>query len=94
MNKLLPYWILILTSLLVGAEVGKLDPKSAKRTKCLNPEYVVPAERSQRMIAAIQKAGGKQAKLKIYPDEGHGVRRLVYTDPGFYEWLFAQSLKH
>ena len=44
--------------------------------RLLEPKIkVVPAERSERMIAAIRKAGGKEAKLKIYPNEGHAAVR-------------------
>ncbi|MBK1789574.1 prolyl oligopeptidase family serine peptidase [Persicirhabdus sediminis] len=53
-------------------------------------DRVVPADRSQSVIEAIVKAGGNQAKLKIFPDEGHNVRRLVYSSAEFYDWLFAQ----
>ncbi|NNM28140.1 MAG: prolyl oligopeptidase family serine peptidase [Akkermansiaceae bacterium] len=53
-------------------------------------DRVVPAERSERMIAAIRKAGGKKARLKVYPDEGHNARRVVYSRPEFYDWMFAQ----
>ena len=56
-------------------------------------DRVVPAERSQRMIAAIQKAGGKSAKIKIYPNEGHGAGRLVFAERGFYEWMFSRKRK-
>ena len=52
-------------------------------------DRVVPAERSQRMIAAIKKAGGKQAKIRIYPDEGHGAGRIAFGSKEFYEWMFA-----
>jgi predicted peptidase len=53
-------------------------------------DKVVPAERSERMIAAIRKAGGKDAKLKIYPNEGHGAGRIVYSSAEFYEWMFSK----
>ena len=43
------------------------------------------------MIAAIRKAGGKQAQLKIYPDEGHGAGRVAFADAALYEWLFARQ---
>ena len=42
-------------------------------------DRVVPAERSQRMITAIEKAGGKEAKIRIYPDEGHNARRVAFS---------------
>lgn len=56
-------------------------------------DRVVPAERSERMIAAIRKAGGKQAKLKIYPDEAHGAGRVVFSNAEFYDWMFSQKRK-
>lgn len=52
-------------------------------------DTVVPPERSERMVAAIRAAGGKQVKLKTYPDEGHNVRRKVLATPEFYDWLFS-----
>ena len=54
-------------------------------------DRVVPAERSERMIAAIRRAGGKQAKLRIYPDEGHGAGRVVYSTAEFYDWMFSKK---
>ncbi len=54
-------------------------------------DKVVPADRSERMIAAIKKAGGEEAKLKIYPDEGHGARGIVFSTAEFYEWLFSKK---
>ena len=54
-------------------------------------DKVVPAERSQRMIAAIKKAGGKEAKLKIHLDEGHGAGRVVYSTAEFYDWMFSKK---
>ncbi len=56
-------------------------------------DRVVPADRSERMIDAIQKCGGQKAMLKIYPDEGHAVGRLVYAGETFYEWLFSSRRK-
>ena len=54
-------------------------------------DRVVPAERSERMIAAIRKAGGKQAKIKVYPEEGHGAGRLVFSTKEMYDWMFSQK---
>ncbi len=53
-------------------------------------DNVVPPDRSERMIEAIRQAGGERAKLRIYPDEGHGVGRLVYSTLELYEWMFSQ----
>ena len=54
-------------------------------------DQVVSAERSERMIAAIIKAGGKEAKIKIYPDEGHGASRVVFGGSDFYQWIFSKK---
>ena len=54
-------------------------------------DTTVPPERSERMIAAIKKAGGKDAKLKTYPDEGHGAARAVVVDQEYYDWLFSHQ---
>lgn len=53
-------------------------------------DKVVPAERSERMIAAIRKAGGKNARIKVYPNEGHGARQVVFSTSEFYDWMFSQ----
>ena len=71
-------WAASLAKVPVYAFVGALDT-------------TVPPDRSERMIAAIRKAGGKQAKLKIYPDQGHGAGRVVVADADYYEWIFAQQ---
>ena len=54
-------------------------------------DRVVPADRSERMISEIRKAGGKQAKIKIYPEGGHNVRQQVYNSEEFYDWMFSHS---
>jgi predicted peptidase len=54
-------------------------------------DRVVPADRSERMITEIRKAGGKHAKIKIYPEGGHNVRQQVYNSEEFYDWMFSHS---
>ncbi len=54
-------------------------------------DRVVPAERSERMIAAIKKAGGKEAKIRIHPNEGHGAGRVVFGSAEFYQWMFSKK---
>ncbi|MDP6958751.1 MAG: prolyl oligopeptidase family serine peptidase [Planctomycetota bacterium] len=54
-------------------------------------DRVVPAERSESMITAIQKAGGKDAQIKVYPDEGHGAGRIAFGSAEFYEWMFSKK---
>jgi predicted peptidase len=70
-------WAAKLATIPVHAFVGALDT-------------TVPPERSERMIAAIRRAGGKEARLKVYPDQAHGAARVVVTDPEYYDWIFAQ----
>lgn len=71
-------WAASLAKIPVYAFVGALDT-------------TVPPDRSESMIAAIKKAGGKQAKLKVYPGEGHGAGRVVVADREYYDWLFTQK---
>lgn len=71
-------WAGNLAQVTVYAFVGALDT-------------TVPPERSERMISAIRKAGGREAKLKVYPDEGHGAGRAVVVDQEFYNWLFSPA---
>ena len=51
-------------------------------------DRVVPAEYSQRLIKMIKTAGGQTAVYKEYPQEGHGVRQIVYSSELFYQSLF------
>ena len=46
---------------------------------------VVPAE-SQRMVEAIQQAGG-DATLTVYPNAGHDSWTETYNNPKLYDWL-------
>ena len=54
-------------------------------------DKVVPAERSERIVAAIREAGGESANIQVYPEEGHGAARLVFQDKAFFDWLFSQK---
>lgn len=53
-------------------------------------DRVVPAERSERMIAAIRKAGGKKGRIRVFEKEGHGASRLVLSTKELYDWMFSQ----
>ena len=48
---------------------------------------VVPAE-SQRMVEAIQQAGG-DATLTIYPNAGHDAWTETYNNPKLYDWFLS-----
>jgi predicted peptidase len=54
-------------------------------------DHVVPPDRSARMIEAIRNAGGKNAQLRSYPDEGHGAGKIVYSTAEFYDWMFSRK---
>lgn len=69
------------------------DPAQAGRLKgmpvwTLHGEFddVVSVECSREMIEAINAIGGT-ATATIFPDQGHGISRLVYEDPRLYMWL-------
>jgi len=52
-------------------------------------DKTVPVERSREMIAAL-KAAGANPKYTEYPGVGHNSWAQTYSNPEFYEWLFAQ----
>lgn len=53
-------------------------------------DTVVKPERSRRMVAAIEKAGGKP-KYTEYPGVNHDSWTRTYADPEMMAWLFAQK---
>lgn len=53
-------------------------------------DKVVPAERSERMVTAIEKAGGDRARILVYPREGHGASKQVFSSEEFFDWMFSQ----
>lgn len=77
---------------------GGADEATARRVTNLpiwafhgDKDTAVKPERSRRMIAAIEKAGGKPQYTE-YPGVGHNSWAQSYADPKFMEWLFAQKL--
>ena len=50
----------------------------------------VPLSRSQQMVAALKKEGGKP-RMTVYPDAGHDSWTETYNNPKFYEWLLDQT---
>ena len=51
----------------------------------------VNCERSREMIAAIKKAGGKDAHITTYPGVGHNSWINAYANPELYEWLLLKK---
>ena len=53
-------------------------------------DRVVGIEHSQRMVDAVNEAGGK-AKLKVYEGVGHNSWTATYADEEVYEWLLEHT---
>lgn len=54
-------------------------------------DEAVPVCRSRAMVAAIQAAGGKKVLYRETPSVGHDIWTAAYSDPGNWDWLFAQK---
>ena len=54
-------------------------------------DNVVHVERTRNMIAAMKKMGGLP-KYTEYNGLGHGSWGKAFSEPGLYDWLFAQNL--
>jgi predicted peptidase len=52
-------------------------------------DRVVPLERSQQMVDALERVGG-EVKFTVYPEVGHDSWTQTYADPQFYQWLLEQ----
>lgn len=51
---------------------------------------VVPLQRSQEMVDAVNRAGGN-AKLTVYPEAGHDAWTQTYSNDELYEWFLSHS---
>ncbi len=49
-------------------------------------DKVVPLSKSEKMVSAIQRAGG-DVKLTVYPDVEHNSWQPTYDNPQVFEWL-------
>ncbi len=54
-------------------------------------DRVVKPELSKLMIEKIEKAGGKKAKLTIYPGVGHNSWSRAYANEEVYKWLLSHK---
>lgn len=52
---------------------------------------VVPLEESQRMTNALMRAGCKDVKLTVYPEDGHDSWTHAYEEPEIWNWFLAHS---
>ena len=55
-------------------------------------DEVVPLERSQEMVDALQQCGS-DARLTTYSDAGHDSWTETYDNPELYEWLLSHRRK-
>jgi predicted peptidase len=51
---------------------------------------VVPFERSEEMVQALQQIGGN-VRFTVYPDTGHDSWTPTYDNPELYRWLLEQT---
>lgn len=54
---------------------------------------VVPVEESERMVAALRKAGCSSIKLTVYPDATHDSWTETYANPALYDWFLRHERK-
>lgn len=52
----------------------------------------IPLEESQKMVDAVNAAGGN-AKLTIYPENGHNAWGDTYSNPEVYRWMLQHRSK-
>jgi predicted peptidase len=53
-------------------------------------DSVVPVERSEVMVDALEKAAGT-VKFTVYPEAGHDAWTETYANPEVYQWLLQQK---
>jgi predicted peptidase len=53
-------------------------------------DSVVPLQRSERMVEALEKAGGT-VKFTVDPEAGHDSWTDAYANPQLYQWLLEQK---
>jgi predicted peptidase len=75
---------------------GGGDPETAARFATVpvwafhgGKDGVVPLAASERMVAAMKKAG-REAKLTVYPEVGHDSWTATYRDGKMLEWMFGR----
>jgi predicted peptidase len=75
---------------------GGGDPTQAEQIKTPiwafhgDKDSVVPLWRSEEMVEAVNKAGGK-AKLTVYPGVAHNSWTETYANRAVYQWLLSQQ---
>ncbi|MEW6302448.1 MAG: prolyl oligopeptidase family serine peptidase [Verrucomicrobiota bacterium] len=56
-------------------------------------DTTVPLEESERMVAALKRAGCKDVKLTVYPDAKHDSWTATYENPELFAWFLSHERK-
>lgn len=77
---------------------GRADPRDVQRIMDVPiwafhgaKDATIPLKHSTEMVDALEKIGGKAA-VTIFPEHGHDISRLTYSDPRLYQWLLSNQL--
>ncbi len=54
-------------------------------------DITVPLEESERMVTALQAAGGRDVRLTVYPEAEHDAWSATYANPALYLWLLEHA---
>jgi predicted peptidase len=54
---------------------------------------VVPVSESERMLAALKRAGCTNAQLTVYPEAEHDSYTETYNNPKLYDWFLEHQRK-
>jgi predicted peptidase len=57
-------------------------------------DLVVKLEESERMVAALKKAGVKELELTVYPEAQHDSWTETYANEKLYEWFLKHERKY
>ncbi len=78
------------------ADVLLANPKQSRAQRSLGVwafhganDAVVPPAESRIMVAALRKAGCRDAALTLYPKTGHDSYSRTYSNPRLYKWLLS-----
>jgi predicted peptidase len=56
-------------------------------------DTTVPVTESERMVAAMKKAGCQEVKLTVYPEANHDSWTETYNNPELYDWFLNHERK-
>jgi predicted peptidase len=81
----------MITILLAGRDKGRALKSLGVWAFHGGKDQVVPVGESERMIAALKKAGVTDVKLTIYPEAGHDSWTETYQNHEIYDWLLQHK---